>query len=83
MIKELRMTSWMCDEYCKKRSFIFSEYRAVKNVIRRAKRLAIDCWPFCKQFSPSREHNTFVNQLKDSSCSMVANYRVASGTLSN
>lgn len=48
-----------------------------KELLKRTKEFAIDCWRFCAKVPKSREYNAYVNQLIRSSSSVGANYRAA------
>lgn len=48
-----------------------------KEVLKRTKEFAINCWKFCAKIPKSREYNAYVNQLIRSSSSVGANYRAA------
>ena len=48
-----------------------------KEILKRTKGFAIDCWKFCAKMPKSREYNAYVNQLIRSSSSVGANYRAA------
>lgn len=48
-----------------------------KELLKRTKQFAIDCWKFCEKIPKSREYNAYVNQLIRSSSSVGANYRAA------
>jgi len=48
-----------------------------KEILKRTKQFAIDCWTLCAKVPKSREYNAYVNQLIRSSSSVGANYRAA------
>lgn len=48
-----------------------------KEILKRTKQFAIDCWILCAKIPKSREYNAYVNQLIRSSSSVGANYRAA------
>ncbi|NQV78899.1 MAG: four helix bundle protein [Lutibacter sp.] len=56
----------------------------MKEVLKnRTKKFAIDCWKLCKNYSTSRDYDSFCRQLIRCSSSVGANYRAACRAKSN